>query len=140
MNNGVLVHFLTRRRFDYSFLPASGSQVITLEPALDTLRYSYVGLYVRVHEIAMASGQSLVISMFNAVPSDCDSREFVDSANSVLNVTVTNTAPTNIPGICYDYTTRFGPYLKIVLTANQALASSGTLYAELSATLELRAQ
>lgn len=139
MNNGALVPFLTRRRFDYGFL-ASGSQAITLEPALDTLRFSYVGLYVRVHERDMASGASFVISMFNTVPCDEDGREFVDSATSLLDVTVTSAAPTSTPGIRYDYTTRFGPFLKIILTANQSVASPGKLYAELSAVLELRAQ
>lgn len=140
MNGGILVPFLAPRRFDYSFLSASGSQVVTLEPALDTLRYSYVGLYVRVHQRDMAAGQSIVLSMFNTVPSGDDSREFVDTSSSVLDVTITSSAPTSIPGIRYDYTTRFGPYLKIILTANQALASPGTLYAELSAVLEFRLQ
>lgn len=139
MNNGILVPLLTPRRFDYGFL-ASGSQVIVLEPALDTMRCSYLGLYVRVHERDMASGASFVISMFNTVPCEDDRREFVDSANSVLTVTVTSAAPTSAPGICYDYTTRFGPFLKIVLTANQSVASPGKVYAELSAVLDLRAQ
>lgn len=140
MSNGVLIPFLAPRRFDYSFLPSGGTQVITLEAALDTQRYSYVGLYVRVHQRSMTAGQSLVISLFNTVPSDDDTSEFFDST-SVLDATVTNSAPTSTPGICYDYTTRFGPFLKIALIpANQLLASTGTLYAELSAVLELRAQ
>jgi len=88
----------------------------------------------------MASGASFVISMFNTVPCDEDGREFVDSATSLLDVTVTSAAPTSTPGIRYDYTTRFGPFLKIILTANQSVASPGKLYAELSAVLELRAQ
>jgi hypothetical protein len=135
--SGIIVPILDRRRLDYSFLPGSDQQSITLNPAFPTCDYLHAFLFVRVHSRAMTGGQSIVFSAFHALPSDEDPQEFVDESSSLADVTITDSVPTVVPGISYRELATPGPFLKFVLLARQTSVQS-QFYAELSAVVVFR--
>lgn len=135
--SGIIVPILDRRRLDYSFLAGTATQSLTLNPAFPTCDYFNAYLFVRVHSRNMTGGQSIVFSVFHALPSDEDPREFVDESSSLADVTITDSAPTVVPGIGYRELATPGPFLKFVLLATQTSVQS-TFYAELSAVVVFR--
>lgn len=139
---GTIINILNRRRFEFSYLAANASQSVILAPAIEACGYGYTAIYARIHERSMTSGQALTLRLFNILPSDEDAREFVEtdafgSAASFLDLSVTSSVPTSVPGICYSSTTSSGPFLKLGLTAMQGTSTS-TFYAEISALLHMR--
>lgn len=132
----MLIPVLDRRRLEYSFLGAGASQVITLQPAIDACGYNSGILFVRVHERNMASGQSIVFSLYYTLPAGDDPREFTASS-SVTDLTLTSASPSSTPGLLYREFSAPGAFLKLVLTASQPGAGASTLYAEVSAELLL---
>jgi hypothetical protein len=133
---GLIIPVLKRRRFEFSFLAGNASQVVTLQPAIETCNYYYAHLFVRVHERSMAVGQSLALGLYYTLPSEDDPREFTDTSD-LTSVTVTSASPAAVPGLLYREVSSPGAYLKLLLTASQA-SSPSTFYAELSAELVLR--
>lgn len=136
MSNGVIVPVLTKTRFDYSYLAASASQTVILQPEICTVGYYYFQLIVRVHERSFAGSQTVVVSLYNVLPSSEDPREF-SSPTTTYNITITGASPSSVPGILSLSGSDPGAYMKLVLTASQPIGP-GTLYAELSAALVLR--
>ena len=140
--SGCLVRALDRKRFDFAYLAGSASQSVVLTPVIDVCDYGFIGIYARVHERSMVSGQSLVISLYNILPSDEDAREFVETDASgrpvaILDLTLTNLLPAGVPGMYYNSTKTSGPQLKLALKATQASVAS-TFYIEISVVLLLR--
>jgi len=133
---GLIIPVLKRRRFEFSFLGGVGSQVVTLQPAIETCNFYYAHLFVRVHSRSMVAGQSLVLGLYYTMPSDEDSSEYTASTE-LTSVTITSSSPTAVPGLNQREVTSLGAYLKLLLTATQA-SSPSTFYAELSADLVLR--
>ncbi|MBK8649599.1 MAG: hypothetical protein KBF43_13175 [Dermatophilaceae bacterium] len=133
---GIIIPVLERRRFEFSFLGGSASQMVTIQPAIEAFNFYYAHLFVRVHARDMTSGQSLVLALYYTLPSDDDPSEFTD-ASSISDVTITSTAPSTVPGLSSREFSSPGAYLKLLLTATQASAPS-TFYTELSAALVLR--
>lgn len=139
---GKLVPILCKRHFDFTAVAGGASQDIVLVADIDTASYVYAGIFVRVHARNMTAGQSLDFSLYNTLPTEADHREFVEtdgagSPSALVTVTVTSASPAAAPGMQSDYTTRIGPFLKVVLSANQD-STPATFYAELSAELLLR--
>ena len=67
---------MPRRRLDYSHLAGGASQVITLQPAVETCGYSVVHLFIRVHERNMAlSDQAFTFALYYTLPSPDDNRD-----------------------------------------------------------------
>ncbi len=136
----MLIPVMPRRRLDYSHLAGGASQVITLQPAVETCGYSVVHLFIRVHERNMAlSDQAFTFALYYTLPSPDDNREFTD-ASPIDTLAVTSASPSSAPGLVEKEITSPGAYLKLVLTVSQSIAAAGTLYAELSAALMLRKQ
>lgn len=132
----IVIPVLKRQRFEYSFLGGGASQVVTLMPAISVYSYYYAHLLVRVHARDMAAGQSILLSLYQTLPSDDDSREFTE-VGALTDVTITSANPSVVPGITSRDTSSLGAYLKLLLTATQTTAPT-TFYAELSAELVLR--
>lgn len=137
MSGGVVVPVLPKTRFEYSYLAPSASQQVILQPALDVGEYYYFQLIVRIHERSFSGSQTIVLQLFNTLPSEEDSREFT-STSAFTPITITGVLPSAVPGLLSSSGTDPGGFLKLLLTANQQAGSSGTLYAELSAVLVLR--
>lgn len=133
----MIVPVLAKTRFEYSHLSASTSQTVVLQPEINTGAFYYYQLIVRVHERSFSSSQTIMLGLYNTLPSDEDPREFTDSSSGgILNITITAASPA-VPGIKLASGTDPGAFLKLLLTASQP-AGGGTLYAELSAVLVLR--
>jgi hypothetical protein len=136
MNSGSLISVLEKIRLDFSSLPATASQSVTLRSNIHVVPYSTAALWVRVHARDMAAGQTLRLALRNSLPSAEDPREFVDPTD-MLAVDITSSAPTAIPGIGWDSSSRIGPYLNLVAIATQTSVST-TFYADVSVELLLR--
>ena len=141
--NSCLITLLEQKQFDFSYLGGSTAQSMVLVPDLDSCRYGWVSLFVRLHARDMAAGQSLSFNLYNALPSNTDRREFLEygatsaGPSSLLTLTLTNSSPTAFPSVRSGVITSPGPYLKVVLTATQASSPAG-FYAELSALILMR--
>lgn len=133
---GLIIPVLKCRRLEFSFLGGGASQMITLQPAIETCNFYYAHLFVRVHARSMAAGQSLVLGLYYTMPSDDDSKEYTDTSE-LTSVTITSSSPSAVPGLNHREVTSLGAYLKLLLTATQT-SSPSTFYAELSADLVLR--
>lgn len=139
---GKMITALQRQRFEFSALGSSASQTVVLVPVICAVDFNYAGVYVRVHDRSMSSGQTLDFNLYNSLPSEDDARVFVDvdgtgAPNPLVTVTVTSAVPGAVPGIVSDYSTRSGPFLRLELAATQA-GTPATFYAELSAEVLLR--
>ena len=133
---GTVVNLVDRRRLEFSYLAGSASQSITLIPSIIACGYVFVALYARLHARSMAAGQLLTFSLYNILPSDEDAREFVEtdgagSPVSCLDLTLTSSLPTAVPGMYSNSTSSTGPFLKLGLKATQA-SSPATFYVEVS--------
>jgi hypothetical protein len=135
MNPGVIVPVMKKTRFEYSYLGASTSQSVIIEPEINFSSFYYYKLIVRVHDRSFAGSQTITVGLYNTLPSDEDPREFSDTT-TVGAVTITGASP-SVPGILSVSGTDPGAYMKLLLTASQPVAP-GILYAELSAVLVLR--
>lgn len=140
--SGTVINVLDRKRFEFSYLSGGSSQSITVVPTIDACGYGFVAIYARLHARNMASGQSLVLSLYNTLPCDEDAREFIETDASgvplpLLDLTLTSALPLAAPGIFYNSTTGFGPYLKLGLKGTQT-SSPTTFYAEISVLLLMR--
>lgn len=140
--SGAVVKLLDRRRFEYSYLPGSGTQSMVLVPLIESCGFGYLALYARVHERSMAAGQSLSFSLYNILPSDEDAREFVEtdvagSPVSFLNLIVNTAQPPGAPGFWWTSARSVGPYVKLVVKASQPSVPA-TFFAEISLLLHLR--
>lgn len=139
--SGKILNLLERKRFEFSYLPNSASQSVTIAPLIDACGYGYVALYARIHERSMAAGQTLDFSIYNILPSDEDAREFVETdvtgaPQSLFVVSITSSQPNAVPGM-YSNSSSSGPYVKLLLKATQA-SSAATFYAEISLLLHMR--
>lgn len=138
-----LINALEQKRFDFGYLGPSASRAITLVPVIEAGNYSWVSVSVRVHSRDMVAGQTVTLQLFNTLPCETDNREFIEysptsvTPNALLTVTITAGVPTVVPSVLFNATTNTGPYLKLVMTANQA-SSPGTFYLEASAVVFMR--
>lgn len=140
--SGTVLNLLDRRRFEYSYLGGSAVQSMVLVPIIEACGYGYLVLYARAHERNMAAGQALTFSLYNILPSDEDSRDFVEtdvtgSPIPFLSLTVNSAQPSLVPGFWSGSSRSGGPYLKLLLSATQA-SSPASFYAELSLVLHMR--
>lgn len=138
-----LIDALEQKRFDFGYLAGSASRAVTLLPAIEAANHSWVSLNVRVHARDMVAGQSVTLQLFNTLPCETDNREFIEysptsvTPNALLTVTISSAVPTVVPSVLFNATTNTGPYLKLVLTANQA-SSPGIFYLETSVVVLMR--
>lgn len=140
--SGTVIKLLDQKRFEFSYLSGGSSQSITVVPTINACDYGFVAIYARLHARDMAAGQSLILSLYNTLPSDEDAREFIETDASgvplsLLDLTLTSALPFAAPGIFYTATTGSGPYLKLGLKATQT-SSPTTFYAEISVLLLMR--
>ena len=133
--SGARIFTLLRKQvFDFSFLAASTSTIVTVRRALSLGQYHYLWLGVRIHNIAIDTG-SLVLDAYRTLPSRQDPAEFTNGTQYMrVTVNSSDTAPKLETDTAAE---TFGPYLKFLLHANQG-AGGGRVYAELSAVLLAR--
>lgn len=135
MTSGAFIPILEKTRLDFSFLAGTASHTVTLRSNIDVIGYHYVQLFVRLHDRSMVSGQSLRFALVNSVPSNEDSRDFLD-ISSFLTADISDSTPA-VPGITSGAASGPGPFLAFTVSATQTSVSS-TFYVDASAVLLLR--
>jgi hypothetical protein len=136
------VEILKQTPYNYGFLASSATAEICLVRALDVSWARTVGLSVRVHRVNIASTGSpkfeLILGGTNPSPSDgTDFLTELATSDPIQNGTAVGSLITLTTGLVL--TDVVHPYLRVVLKATGPSGAAGNLYAELSATLVLRA-
>ncbi|MCA9654411.1 MAG: hypothetical protein KC501_31120 [Myxococcales bacterium] len=134
-SSGRVFTLFRKRGLDFSFLPASTSQTVTVRKALRVSPYYYYWLGIRIHNIDIGNAtSSIALNVYNTLPYGQDPQEFsATTASMSLTVSQADTAPK------LEITTasNLGPYFKIQLVATGGSAVA-RLYAEVSAVLFAR--
>lgn len=136
MSEQRVIPLFDKTVFDFSFLGASESQTIILDPAMVVAPGYYLWLGIRCHNRNFGSGAgTITIETFSTLPSQEDPAEFTNTAAPNLSVTVNSS--TGVPSLTIATATAMGPILKVQMKATQ-IASPTRLYAELSGVLYVR--
>lgn len=138
--SGRIITLFPKRAFDYSFMAAGATQVVTLHRSLRIPPFFYYWLGVRVHNKDIVSG-SMAVELYQTLPSSQDPQEFTvgyapPTYTPAMAVTISSTG--SAPLLATPVTgSNLGPYLRVVL--RMTAPTTGRLYAELSAVLHVRA-
>jgi hypothetical protein len=135
---GILVPFLPKTTFDFSFLTA-GSKTIVLHPALNVTGYYYARLIVRVHEIDInttGGTAKIEIGAYSTNPSSEDPRDFAITTTPLPLLATINTQTAG--ALVTDTETDIYPFFKMFATGTQGTSPSARVFAVLSADLLLR--
>lgn len=135
-SSGRVITLFRKRAFDFSFVQVSpASQTITIRKALKLPAFYHYWVGLRIHNVDIGNASSsIVLNLFNTLPSAQDPQEFSATAASIsLTVNQTDTAPK----LEIATSSNLGPYLKVQLTATGG-SGVARLYAELSAVLLAR--
>lgn len=117
--------------FDFTFLPAGGTQTTILVPALTAIPFYYLWVGIRCHNRDFGSGTgSMIVECFSTLPSDEDPAEFTNT--TAPNIAVTINTSTVVPSLSIGSASAMGPFLKVQLRALQQSGSATRCYAELS--------
>jgi hypothetical protein len=128
-----VITLFRKRQFDFSFLAADTQHTITLRRAVRIPSFYYYWLGVRLHNISSSLSGSFNLELHETLPSAEDHQHFVSGSPSfAVDVDYSMSAPMLISQTATD----LGAYQIVTLTASKA--SSGSLYAELSAVLVAR--
>lgn len=136
------VEILKQTPYNYGFLASSATAEITLVRALDISWARTVGLSIRAHRVNIGgSGAKFEFVLYGTNPSSSDGTDFLTSSlatsdpiNSSTSVGALVTLTTGLV-----LTDPVQPFLRVVLRATGSSGAAVNLYAELSATLVLRA-
>jgi hypothetical protein len=135
---GIIIPIISKTVFDYSFLASGTSRNVVLAPAIDVSQFKSSRLLVRVHDRSINGDAKLEVILKEALPSNEDTAEFLDSALSMI-ATVTPTVPVNIPGLLTDTESVSPAFWKVTLTASGPTSGPAvSLYAVLSVALLVR--
>lgn len=137
------IPILRKTPYDFTFLASPGSETIVVAPAIDAASYYRATLFVRIHNIQMASGQLLQFEIDNTLPSDEDPAEFIErygTSNPPVDPLATLDIDLNdeAPGLISTDVTGLGAALRIRFTASQGSIGGTPFFIELSAVLVLR--
>ena len=134
---GLIIPFLNRQRFDFTFLASGATTDTTIIPAVNVSMFNTVKLLVRVHEQQMQSGQSLTFDLTSTLPARDDPREINMGGTAFLSLAISSSSGT-APYLLSGSATDPDAFVKITLTAEQGGSPSLPFYAELSAALVVR--
>lgn len=137
------IPILRKTPYDFTFLPSPGSETIVVVPAIDVASYYRAGLFIRLHNTQMASGQLVKFEIDNTLPSDEDPAEFIERYGTstppvdplaTLDIDLNDEAPSLISADV----TGIGAALRVHFTASQGSIGGTPFFIELSAVLVLR--
>lgn len=135
MYGGSLIPLFPKSKFDFTFLTGTSTQITVIAPAVDLIQFKSLLLLIRIHRVTLTSGQSLVLSLLNTLPSDEDPQEFTDAGTPITTLTIATGAGAPTPGTLLSATgsspQAFG---KLILTAVQ-VSTGSPLYVEMSGCL-----
>lgn len=129
---GIIVPFLDKRSFEFSYLGTT--QDVVIHPGLDVSNFYRVRAVIRVHQLTATTG-NFTFKFQHTAASDQDPQEFTLTSDFMTSSAINSgvSAPTLVTVAQTD------PYshLKIILRATQSTPGD-TLYGEFSAFLILR--
>jgi hypothetical protein len=136
-----IVPILKQTPFNYGFLVSSASTEVCVARAVDVSWARTVGLSVRVHRADIAGG-NFQFFLYGTNPSPSDGTDFLTaSLGNTTSITTGASAGTLVTlSTALVLTDVVHPFLRVVMKATGTSGGSAVaLYAELSATLILRA-
>jgi hypothetical protein len=129
---GLIIPFLDKRSFEFSYLGNAATQDVVLHPGVEVSNFYRVRAVIRIHSITATTG-NFTFKFQHTAPSDQDPAEFTITTDFMTSGSITTASP-NIATVA-----QTDPYshLKIILRATQG-TSGNTLYGEFSAFLVVR--
>lgn len=135
------VEILKQTPYNYGFLASLATAEITLVRALDISWARTVGLSIRAHRVNIGSNAKFEFVLYGTNPSQSDGTDFLTASLATSNVIDSSTSAgaliTLTTGLVL--TDPVQPFLRVILRATGPTTATANLYAELSATLVLRA-
>lgn len=140
--SGKIITLFRKTAFDYTWMTASSTQVITIRRQAKVPPFYYYWMGVRVHNKDILNGGIFNVELYQTLPSAQDPQEFTVgyapptyTPAMAVPISSSGTAPFLATPVT---ATNLGPYFKVIVRATTT-GSVGRFYAELSAVLHVRA-
>jgi len=133
------IQLFQKTLYDFTFLGGGETETIVLAPGIDVASYYGVDLHIRVHNIQMATRQSITFELDNTLPTGEDPAEFIerDGAGAPLAELEIDEADT-APALLSTSATGLGAGLRVRLKAEQDSTGGTAFFIEMSGVLVLR--
>jgi hypothetical protein len=141
--SGRIITLFRKTAFEYKWMPASTTQVVTIRRQLKVPPFYYYWFGVRVHAKDIGGRGTFNVELYQTLPSSQDPQEFTvgfapPTYTPAMAIAVSSTG--SAPALATPVTsTNLGPYFKVILRATSGASPGTTFYAELSAVLHVRA-
>lgn len=140
--SGRIITLFRKTALDYTWMPASSTQVVTVRRQLKVPPFYYYWLGVRVHSKDISGLGTFNVELYQTLPSSQDPQEFTvgfapPTYTPAMAVAISSSG--TAPFLATPVTSNnLGPYFKVIIRPTSG-STTGRFYAELSAVLHVRA-